>query len=152
MLGLSPSLTGKDNGYQIAYYWNAFPVVYQRPLTKIIDFRLTTICNIRTNKAGSQIDQLGFEAAFPIFFKAKETRKMSSNGFYLAPVGNFRKKIQNQFDNVGVWLEPGYNYWFDNNFSASGGIQFGGTSFHDDLGQKFWEGYFGFKIIFGIWL
>ncbi|WP_373522280.1 hypothetical protein [Aquiflexum sp.] len=131
---------------------NIIPIVYQTPLTNIFDLRLTSICNLGIRNEGNEISHFGIETALPIFFKAKQDKKESSKGLFVAPIVSLTRNRKEEHNNVGLWVEPGYNLLFDNKFALSFGLQLGGTYFSYDNGQTKWGNHFGVKIIFGKWL
>lgn len=151
-IGLNPSLTVEPFYEKGELDVNIFPLVYQRPLTKRFDIRFTTICNLGIRNQGSEISHVGMETAFPIFFKSKEDKKESSKGFFIAPIISTTRNRIEEHNNLGIWIEPGYNLLFENNFSMSFGLQLGGTYFHYDNGGAMWGNHFGVKIIFGKWI
>lgn len=150
--GLNPSLTVEPFYEKGELDVNIFPLVYQRPLTKRFDIRITTICNLGIRNQGSEISHVGVETASPIFFKSKEDKEEISKGFFIAPIISTTRNRIEEHNNLGIWVEPGYNLLFDNNFSMSFGLQLGSTYFNYDNGESKWGNHFGVKIIFGKWI
>lgn len=150
-IGLNPSLTVEPFYEEGELDINIFPLVYQRPLTKIIDIRLNSIVNLGIRNDENKISHLGLELALPIFLKPKEVIKTSSKGFFLAPILSYSRNMIEQHNNVGFWIEPGYNLLFDDNFAMTFGLQIGGTYFAYDNGETNWGNHFGIKIIIGKW-
>lgn len=150
-IGLNPSLTIEPFYEKGEMDINIFPVVYQRPLTKRVDIRFTSICNLGIRNAGNEISHLGLETAFPVFFRAKEDKKVSSKGFFVAPIVSLTRNRIEAHNNIGLWLEPGYHLLFDNKVAMSFGLQLGATYFDYNDGATKWRNHFGFKLIVGKW-
>ncbi|WP_194776720.1 hypothetical protein [Pararhodonellum marinum] len=150
-IGINPSLTVEPFYEKGELDINILPLVYQRPLTKRMDIRFTSILNLGIRNEGNEISHFGFETALPIFFKSKEVVKESSQGFFVAPIVSFTRNRIEEHNNVGLWIEPGYNLLFDNDFALSFGLQLGGTYFAYDNGHTKWGNHLGIKIIFGRW-
>jgi hypothetical protein len=150
-IGINPSVTVEPYYYKGELDVIVLPLVYQRSLTQRFDIRLTSILNLGIRKNGNEISHFGMETAFPLFFKSKEHNKEISKGFYAAPILSLTRNNVEAHNNLGLWLEPGYNLLFDNNFAMTFGLQFGGTYFAYDNGPSKWGNLFGFKIIFGKW-
>ncbi len=151
-IGINPSVTVEPFYEKGELDINIIPIVYQTPLTNIFDLRLTSICNLGIRNEGNEISHFGIETALPIFFKAKQDKKESSKGLFVAPIVSLTRNRKEEHNNVGLWVEPGYNLLFDNKFALSFGLQLGGTYFSYDNGQTKWGNHFGVKIIFGKWL
>jgi hypothetical protein len=151
-IGINPSVTIEPFYEKGELDINIFPIVYQTPMSKILDLRLTSILNLGIRNEGNEISHFGLETALPIFFKAKLDKKESSKGFFVAPIVSLTRNRIEEHNNVGLWVEPGYHLLFDNNFAMSFGLQFGGTYFSYDNGQTKWGNHFGVKIIFGKWI
>jgi len=150
-IGLNPSVTVEPFYEKGELDINILPIVYQRPISKRVDIRLTSILNLGIRNEGNTISHFGIEIAVPIFFKAKESTQESSEGFFVAPIVSTTRNRIEAHNNLGVWIEPGYHFLFDNDFALSCGIQLGGTYFAYDDGQTNWGNHFGVKIIFGKW-
>ena len=151
-LGINPSVTVEPFYEKGELDVNIFPVVYQRPLTKRFDIRLNSILNLGIRNNGNEISHFGCETGFPIFFKPKETKNEISKGFFVAPIFSLTRNRVEEHNNLGLWIEPGYNLLFDNNFAMTFGLQLGRTYFAYDNGQTNWGNHFGIKIIIGKWL
>jgi hypothetical protein len=150
--GINPSVTVEPFYEKGELDINIFPLVFQRTLTKSIDFRLTSILNFGLRNNGNEISHFGFESGLPIFFKPKESKKEISKGFFMAPILSLTRNKIGEHNNLGLWIEPGYNLLFENNFAMTFGLQLGGTYFAYDNGQTKWGNHFGIKIIIGKWL
>lgn len=150
--GINPSVTVEPFYEKGEMDINIFPFVFQRPMTTQIDFRITTIVNFGIRNSESQFSHFGFETALPIFFKLKDNISAYSKGMYVAPIISASRNRLERHNNVGFWLEPGYNLLFDNDFAMTFGLQLGGTYFSHDQGSNEWGAHFGIKIIFGKWL
>jgi hypothetical protein len=150
--GINPSVTVEPFYGKGELDINILPFVYQKPITNRFDFRLTTILNLGIRKGGNEISHFGVEAAFPIFFKKRETASAFSKGLFVSPViGLTRNRIE-EHNNLGLWLEPGYNLLFENKFAMSFGLQVGRTYFDYDTGSAKWENHFGVKVVIGRWV
>lgn len=152
LVGVNPSVTVEPFYEKGELDVNIFPFVYQRPVAKRLDLRLTTILNLGIRNKGNAISHFGLETALPIFFKQKESKSELSKGFFIAPVVSLTRNRVEEHNNVGLWLEPGYNLLFENKFAMSFGLQIGRTYFNYDNDLTKWGGHFGVKIIFGRWI
>lgn len=151
-IGLNPSVTVETYYQKGELDVNIFPVVYQKTLTRRFDIRLNSIVNLGIRNNGNEISHFGLEAGLPIFLKKKESIDEIPHGFFVAPVSSLTRNRIEEHNNLGLWIEPGYNLLFDNRFSMSFGVQLGGTYFAYDNGQKKWGNHFGVKVIIGKWL
>lgn len=150
--GINPSVTVEPFYDKGELDISIFPLVYQKTLTKKLDIRFTSILNLGIRNNGNEISHFGFEAGLPIFYKQKETKNEISKGFFVAPILSLTRNRIEEHNNIGIWIEPGYNLLFDNNFAMTFGLQVGGTYFAYDNGQKKWGNHFGVKIIIGKWI
>lgn len=89
---------------------------------------------------------------YPCFSQKKEAISEISKGFFVAPIVSMSRNRIEEHNNLGVWIEPGYNLLFDNEFAMTFGLQVGGTYFAYDNGQTNLGNHFGVKIIIGKWL
>ncbi len=151
-IGINPSVTVEPFYEKGELDFNILPIVYQRLATKLVDIRLTSILNLGIRNEGNSISHYGFEMGFPVFFKRKDTIKEVSKGFFIAPLVSVSRNSIEAHNNLGLWLEPGYNMLFENNYAMSFGLQLGGTYFDYDNGQTTWGSHLGVKIIIGKWL
>ncbi len=150
--GINPSVTVEPFYDKGELDISIFPLVYQKTLTKKLDIRFTSILNLGIRNNGNEISHFGFEAGLPIFYKQKETKNEISKGFFVAPILSLTRNRIEEHNNIGIWVEPGYNLLFDNNFAMTFGLQVGGTYFAYDNGQNKWGNHFGVKIIIGKWI
>lgn len=151
-VGVNPSVTIEPFYDKGELDINIFPLVYQSTLTKRLDIRISSILNLGIRNNGNEISHFGIETGLPIFFRQKETKHEISNGFFIAPILSATRNRVEEHNNLGLWVEPGYNLLFDNNFAMTFGLQFGGTYFAYDIGQTQWGNHFGVKVVFGRWL
>jgi hypothetical protein len=151
-IGINPSVTVEPFYNKGELDVNIFPLVYQRTLTNRYDFRLTSILNLGIRNRGNQISHYGLEIALPILFEKKQTTNEISKGLFVAPILSLSSNRFEKHNNIGLWMEPGYNLLFDNYFAMTFGIQFGGTYFINENSQNNWGNHFGIKIIIGKWL
>jgi hypothetical protein len=151
-IGLNPSVTVEPFYNKGELDINILPLVFQRTLTRRYDFRFTSILNLGIRNNGNEISHFGFETGLPIFFKQKETKNEISKSFFVAPILSLTRNRMEEHNNLGLWVEPGYNLLFDNNVAMTFGLQLGGTYFAYDNGQSKWGNHFGVKIIIGKWL
>lgn len=150
--GINPSVTVEPFYDKGELDVNIFPLVYQRTLTRRIDMRLTSILNLGIRNNGNNISHFGFETGLPIFFNQKENVLEISKGFYMAPIISLTRNSDDAHNNLGLWMEPGYNLLFENNFAMTFGLQVGSTYFAYDNGPSNWGNHFGIKIIIGRWM
>lgn len=151
-LGINPSVTVEPFYDKGELDINIFPLVYQRSLTKRFDIRLTSTLNLGIRNNRNEISHIGFESGLPIFFKSKETKNEKSKGFFVAPILSLTRNRIEAHNSLGLWVEPGYNLLFDNDFAMTFGLQLGGTYFPHENGQTKWGNHFGIKIIIGKWI
>jgi len=150
-IGLNPSITYEPFYEKGELDINVFPLVYQTPLSKRIDIRVSSIVNYGIRNTNNSFSHLGFQTALPIFFKLKEEKNLPSGGLFIAPGFGVTRNLIEKHSNVGLWVEPGYNLLFDDNFAISFSAQFGATHFWYDNGDTKWGNHFGIKIIIGMW-
>lgn len=150
--GITPSITVEPFYQKGELDLNIFPIVYQRTISNRFDLRLTTILNLGVRNNGNEISHLGIETAIPFFIKKKESKYECSNGLFASPVVSLTRNRMEQHNNLGFWLEPGYNLLFENKFAISFGLQIGTTYFKYDTGETKWRNHFGVKIVFGRWI
>lgn len=150
LIGLNPSVTVEPFYESGEFDVNILPVVFQKRLGQYVDLRLTSILNLGVRGEGNQISHYGLEIAAPIFFKKNE--RPYSQGFYGAPILSLAQNRLEQHHNVGLWVEPGYQFFFENRFSLSLGLQFGGTYFNYSTQEDSWGAHFGVKVIIGRWI
>jgi hypothetical protein len=151
-IGLNPSVTVEPFYDKGELDINIFPLVYQKSLTKRLDIRLTSIVNLGIRNNRNEISHFGLETGVPLFFSPKETKNEISKGFFVAPILSLTRNKIEAHNNLGLWIEPGYNLLFDNHFAMTFGLQLGGTYFAYDNGQTKMGNHFGIKIIIGKWL
>lgn len=150
-IGINPSVTVEPFYEKGELDVNIFPLVFQKTITKRVDFRLSTILNYGVRNTNSEISHFGARIAFPFFIKKKEDLTLPSKGFYAAPgIGFTRNRIE-EHTNIGFWLEPGYNLLVSDKLSISFGVQLGATHFDYDNGTQKWGNHFGMNIILGMW-
>jgi len=116
-----------------------------------LDIRLTSLLNLGIRNDRNEISHIGLETAIPVFLKPKNNIKESSKGIYVAPVLSMTRNRIEEHNNLGIWIEPGYNLLFDNRYAMTFGLQFGGTYFEYDNEPTRWGNHIGVKIIFGRW-
>lgn len=150
--GLNPSATVEPFYTKGELDLSIFPLVYQRTLTNRLDIRFSSILNLGLRNSGNEISHLGIETGLPVFFMLKETKNEISKGFFIAPIISVTRNRIEEHNNLGLWIEPGYNLLFENNVAMTFGLQLGGTYFDYDNGQTKWGNHFGVKIIIGKWL
>ena len=151
-LGVNPSVTVEPFYEKGELDINILPVVYQTHLTNRIDIRLTTILNLGVRNSTNNLSHFGLESAFPFSFSKREHQTEYIKGFFIAPIISLARNRIEHHNNIGLWLEPGYNLLFDNKFAMSFGLQLGQTYFNYDSRKNEWGNHFGLKIIFGRWL
>ncbi|PRY85500.1 hypothetical protein [Mongoliibacter ruber] len=149
LIGVNPSVTVEPFYERGEFDINVLPVVFQKRLAERVDLRLTSILNLGIRSERNQISHYGLEVASPIFFKKNES--IYSQGFYTAPIISLTQNRLEQHHNVGLWVEPGYQFYFEDKFSLSLGLQFGATYFTYATQDDSWGSHFGVKVIFGRW-
>ncbi len=149
LLGINPSVTVEPFYQRGEFDVNIFPLVYQRPLTGRLDLRLTSILNLGVRNAGNQISHAGLETALPIFLFTNESP--ISTGFFLAPILSLTRNRLENHNNLGLWLEPGYQFSIAKKTTLSVGIQLGATLFDYDESPNDWGSHFGVNVIIGRW-
>ena len=150
--GVNPSITVEPFYEKGELDVNVLPIVFQKTLTKRIDFRVLTTLNYGIRKTTNEISHYGGQFVFPIFLKKKDKLSIPSQGFFAAPgIGITRNRLE-EHTNIGFLVEPGYNLMISEKWSISFGIQLGATHFNYDIGTQKWRSHFGVKIIFGRWI
>jgi hypothetical protein len=149
--GLNPSLTIEPFYEKGEIDINILPIVYQKTITDRIDFRISTTVNYGLRESKNTISHLGGQIAFPIYFKKKELLSAPSEGFFAAPgIGITRNRLE-KHNNIGLWIEPGYNLRISDRWTISFGMQLGATHFSYDNDTKKWGNHLGVKIFIGKW-
>jgi len=151
LIGFQPSLTKEKFYEKDEFDINIIPFVLQLPITKRVDFRYVNLANYHFN--GNQgFSDVGGEICFPIFMKKKEQTNLKSGGIYLGPLLTVGRNFKNNHYTLTPALETGYLFHADNRFTASLGLQFGGSYFiYDELDPK-WTNHIGFKANLGFWI
>lgn len=149
--GINPGITLEPYYQKGEFDINVFPLVWQRQLYKQVDLRLNSIVNLGIRNSGNKISHYGLELAIPFMFSKKEISTGDSQGFYLAWVTAVTRNQTETHSNIGLWLEPGFLFHFNNRLGLSLGVQWGATRFYYDSGYQEWGSHFGFKAIFGKW-
>jgi len=149
--GINPSVTVEPYYNSGELDINVLPIVYQRSFTNRLDVRLTSILNYGIRNGNDRFSHFGIEFGTPIFFKKKEDRLELSKGFFVVPILSLTRNNEANHTNIGTWIEPGYNFLFENEFALSLGLQIGGTYFYNDSSANTWGNHFGIKVIFGKW-
>ena len=151
-IGINPSVTVEPFYSAGEFDIHILPLVYQKTLTKRLDIRFTSILNLGIREERNEISHFGFETGLPIFFGPKEAKNEISKGFFVTPIFSLARNRIGEHNNLGLWIEPGYNLLFDNNFALTFGLQLGRTYFAYKDKQSRWGNHFGIKIIVGKWL
>ncbi|KAA3608759.1 MAG: hypothetical protein D8M58_18655 [Calditrichaeota bacterium] len=150
-IGINPSITVEPFYEQGEFDINILPVVYQKPINNFVDVRLTSILSLGIRDKQSGINGVGFETAAPIFLNKREKDDLQSKGFFIASIFSLVRYTKEEHTNFGFWLEPGYIFSLDNDFSISIGGQFGATYFDHDKIRNKWGEHIGAKFIIGKW-
>jgi hypothetical protein len=150
-IGISPAVTVEPFYQHGEFDINILPLVYQKPISKRVDIRLSSILNYGARKSSDQLSHFGVQIAMPVFLKSKDPAK-PSHGLYLAPGTGLTRNILERHNNIGIWLEPGYNLLINDKWAFSFGVQIGATHFSYDNGSSKWRNHFGIKVIFGRWI
>jgi hypothetical protein len=148
-IGINPSVTIEPFYEKGELDINVCPFVFQKTITRRIDFRLMTVVNYGFRNTGNTFTHIGLQPALPIFLKAKEDNRMPSKGLFIAPGFGVTRNLIEKHSNAGLWLEPGYMLSISPKWSISFGAQFGATHFWYDSGESKWGSHFGIKVIFG---
>jgi hypothetical protein len=150
--GVNPSITVEPYYNSGELDINVLPIVYQRTVNYRLDIRATSILNYGIRNGKNKISHIGIELGTPIHFKKKENKLELSKGFFIAPILSLTRNNEANHTNIGTWIEPGYNFLFENNFALSLGLQIGGTYFMNDNSSNNWGNHFGVKVTFGKWI
>ena len=150
-IGVNPSITVEPFYNKGELDINVFPVVYQKTVSRRIDFRILTIVNYGIRDTNSAFSHLGVQMALPVFIIKKDNNQKPSKGFFIAPGVGLTRNLIEKHNNFGLWIEPGYHLLIDEKFGLSFGVQFGATHLWYDNGTTKWGNHFGVKIIFGKW-
>lgn len=150
-IGIKPSVTVEPFYEKGELDINVFPLVYQRTISRRVDIKTLSIVNYGIRNNNSSFSHLGFQFAVPIFFKLKEKKSEPSKGFYIAPGFGLSRNLIEKHNNLGFWVEPGYNLLITQKLSISFSIQLGATQFWYDDGTQKLGNHFGIQVIFGKW-
>ncbi len=149
--GINPSITVEPYYKKGELDVNVLPFVWQKPLFLRMDLRLSSILNLGVRETGNVISHYGLEFAGVVFIKRKTEITECPSAWFVAPVVSLTQNQYEDKSNVGLWLEPGYAFLFENKFALSLGLQFGMTAFISHQEELSWGNHFGFKVIFGKW-
>lgn len=150
-IGIQPSFTKEKFYDKNEFDINLIPFVLQHPLSRRMDFRLTTLANYHFGN-NNQFSDLGGEFAAPIFIQKKDDTSEKSKGFFLSPiVGPSRNVLDNHYT-ITLATEGGYFFLLGEKFALSTQLQFGGSFFLYDQKDNEWVQHFGLKVNLGFWL
>ena len=95
-----------------------------------------------------------FSCAIPDHTMAKKKDEINSKsgGFYIGPLLAIGRNLKNEHYTYTPAVETGFLFRTDKRFTASLGLQLGGSYFvYDELDPK-WTNHFGIKANLGFWL
>lgn len=151
-VGFEPSVTVEPHYDKGEFDLNIFPVVTRVPISKRVDFRVTTIANLHFSNSNSGFSNLGASFAFPISFSKKESLLDKTSGFYFAPLTGGTRNFFDKHYAFTIAGEPGYAFAWESKFAFHLGLQYGRTLFVNDTTDNEWVPHFGFKFHLGWWL
>lgn len=151
-VGINPSVTIEPSYPKGAFDINIFPLVIEYPLVNNFNIRGITVLNYGFRNLSSALINIGAEVSVPYYFMFGKNKPAVSSGFFIAAGAAYTRNIYYSHNNVSVFLEPGYNFSFDNKFSLIIDLQYGRTFFIYDDGSRITGNHFGVKVILGWWL
>jgi len=146
-IGVTPSITAEPYYDAGEFDVNILPFVYQTSVFEKADIRMTSIVNYGIRKNESKLSHIGFEIAFPIRLLSQSSTTGPANGFFVAPIFSVTQEQIDSETHIGLWVEPGYQFVFFNNYSMSIGLQLGATWIDSDIAS-----HLGVNFIIGKWL
>jgi hypothetical protein len=151
-IGLNPSFTIEPYYESGEVDINIFPIVFQMPITKKVDWRIYSILNYGIRNSGNGLSHIGLSTNIPMYLLKNLTENNWLDYIYFAPgIGCTRNTIEKSY-NTSVYIEPGYEIRFKDGFSIIAGVQFGKTYFMYDTNTNKWGDHFGIKVILGQWI
>lgn len=149
-IGFSPQLTKEEFYDKGEFDLNIIPVVIQVPVTRRIDFRLSTLGNFRFG-GKSKFSDLGFNLSAPVYFKRKDSIKQKSEGLFISPYLGLSRNVLDKHNTYNMAGQVGYFFLMGETFGMSMHVEYGSTLFiHDELAKE-WGPHFGFKVNLGWW-
>ncbi|MBN2662757.1 MAG: hypothetical protein JXR68_03830 [Bacteroidales bacterium] len=151
-IGFEPSVTVEKYYDKNEFDVNIFPAIFRIPVSKKLDFRISTISNYHFSKTDNGLSNLGISFGLPFYFSKKTSLMDKSKGFYLsANYGNTRNLFHKHYA-LTFALEPGYSFAWESKFAFHIGLQYGRTLFINDFSQNEWGPHFGLNFHLGWWI
>jgi len=150
-LGIQPGITKEDFYEDDEFDINILPFVFQTPVGKRVDIRLTSIINYHFG-TDDNISDVGIFGILPVYIMKKEKVNLPSYGFYIGPLLGLGRNLMNEHNTLTVGIEPGYMFPTKKRFSVTLGLQIGGSYFDYDSQSDLWRNHFGIKVNLGFWL
>ncbi|MDD4150279.1 MAG: hypothetical protein PHE33_09640 [Bacteroidales bacterium] len=153
MLGISPAATFNKDYPSGAFDLNICPIAIQFPaIINNLDIRLLGLVNYGFRNYNSAIISVGGELTLPYHFDFGNGHKFISKGFFIGPGVAYKRNVHYLHSNTSIFLEPGYHFLFNENFSLIIDFQYGRKYFRYDSGQKVTQNHLGLKIVLGWWI
>jgi len=151
LLGLNPAVTIEPTYSAGSFDVNIFPLVFEYPVISNLDVRVITLFNYGFRNYGSALINVGAELSIPYYVNFSKNKPVVPSGFFVAAGSAFTRNIYYNHNNLSVFLEPGYNFSFNNSFALIIDLQFGKTYFFYDDSSSITGNHFGVKVILGWW-
>lgn len=149
-IGIHPAITVEKFYDKGEFDLNIVPLVFQLPISKRMDIRLTSIYNYHFGTK-REVSDVGFELASPIFLRKKESRNEYSHGFFISPVFGFGRNLLNEHNTLTTAAEAGYMFEPFKKFTVTLMLQFGSSYFMYANDENILRQHFGFKVNLGFW-
>lgn len=153
LIGINPSFNINSEYYSNnAFDLNILPINIELPITNNFDIRLISKLNYGFRTTGGAIISAGAELSLPFFIHKEKFENNIPYGFYIAPGTLFLQNVIYKHKQSSIFIEPGYNFLFNNKFSLIIGLQYGRKFFNYNNSNNTQVNHFGIKVILGFWL
>jgi len=153
MLGFSPAITVEPSYPQGAFDLNILPLAVQFPgIIDNLDIRFLSLVNYGIRSYGSALINIGGEICLHYHFDFSRNDDFISKGFFIGPGAAFSRNIHYNHRSLSVFIEPGYHFLFNDNFSLIIDMQFGRTYLKPDSGISVTQNHWGVKVVLGWWI
>jgi len=152
LVGINPSVTVESSYPKGCFDFNILPLVVEYNIIKNLDIRGICLLNYGIRNVGSALINIGAEVTVPYYLRFSNSVQQTPSGFFIALGSAFTRNVYYKHKNVSVFLEPGYNFLWDDKFSLIIDLQYGRTFFMYDDGNDIVGNHFGVKVILGWWI
>ncbi|HOZ30407.1 MAG TPA: hypothetical protein PLL66_05775 [Bacteroidales bacterium] len=152
LIGINPSVTIKKSYPKGCFDINILPLVLEYNITKNLDIRGISLLNYGIRNIGSALVDIGAEVTIPYYIRFSNSSPQTPSGLFVAIGSAFTRNVFYKHKSISVFLEPGYNFLWNNNFSLIVDLQYGRTFFMYDDGHNITGNHFNVRLILGWWI